>query len=136
MPAKITVRLKEGTTFSREVQDYPGMPSHPFSWADTVGKFDQLVAGRVDTDLANQIEDAVRSVENIQVKDLMTLLHAFRSADAVLVSHISGPARPRGESAQSLVPLEACDVVHQARALVCQAGERWRHLGHRPRHLD
>ena len=45
------------------------------------------------------------------------------------LAHASEPAR-------SLVPLEACDVVHQARALVCQAGERWRHPGHRPRHLD
>jgi 2-methylcitrate dehydratase len=79
IPAKITVRLKDGTTFSREVQDYPGMPSHPFTWADEVGKFDQLVAGRVDTDLANEIKDAVRSVENIQVKDLMALLARVRA---------------------------------------------------------
>jgi 2-methylcitrate dehydratase len=74
MPAKITVRLTDGTTFSREVQDYPGMPSHPFTWADVTGKFDQLVVGRIDTDLADQIKDAVRSVEDIQVKDLMALL--------------------------------------------------------------
>ena len=50
------------------------MPSHPFTWDDEVGKFDQLVAGRIDTDLATQIKDAVCSLENIQVKDLMTLL--------------------------------------------------------------
>jgi 2-methylcitrate dehydratase len=74
MPAKITVRLNDGATFSHEVQDYPGMPSHPFTWDDVTGKFDHLVAGRIDTDLATQIKDAVRSVENIQVKDLMTLL--------------------------------------------------------------
>jgi 2-methylcitrate dehydratase len=79
MPAKITVRLKDGTTFSHEVQDYPGMPSHPFTWDDVTGKFDRLVAGRVDTDLATQIKDAVRSVENIQVKDLMTLLARVRA---------------------------------------------------------
>jgi 2-methylcitrate dehydratase len=74
MPAKITVRLKDGTTFSRGVQDYPGMASHPFTWDDGTGKFDQLVVGRIDTDLATQIKDAVRSVEDIQVKDLMSLL--------------------------------------------------------------
>jgi 2-methylcitrate dehydratase len=74
MPAKITVRLTDGATFSHEVQDYPGMPWHPFTWDDVTGKFDQLVAGRIDTGLATQIKDAVRSVENIQVKDLMTLL--------------------------------------------------------------
>ena len=55
------------------------MPSQPFTWDDVTGKFDRLVAGRVDTDLATQIKDAVRSVENIQVKDLMTLLARVRA---------------------------------------------------------
>jgi 2-methylcitrate dehydratase len=74
MPAKITIRLKDGTTFSREVQDFPGMPSHPFTWDDVTSKFDQLVAGRIGSDLANEIKDAVRSLEHIGVSDLMTLL--------------------------------------------------------------
>jgi 2-methylcitrate dehydratase len=54
------------------------MPSHPFTWDDVVAKFDQLVAGRIDSDLANQIKEAVRSVEQIQVKDLMALLTRVR----------------------------------------------------------
>jgi 2-methylcitrate dehydratase len=74
MPAKITIRLKDGTTFSREVQDFPGMPSHPFTWDDVTSKFDQLVAGRIGSDLANEIKDAVRSLEHIGVSDLMILL--------------------------------------------------------------
>jgi 2-methylcitrate dehydratase len=78
MPAKITVRLIDGTTFTHEVQDFPGTPSHPFTWDDVVGKFDQLVAGRIDSDLANQIKEAVRSLERIQVKDLITLLARVR----------------------------------------------------------
>jgi 2-methylcitrate dehydratase len=78
MPAKITVRLIDGTTFTHEVQDFPGMPSHPFTWDDVVGKFDQLVAHRIDSDLADQIKEAVRSLERIQVKDLITLLARVR----------------------------------------------------------
>jgi 2-methylcitrate dehydratase len=78
MPAKITVRLNDGTTFSHEVQDFPGMPSDPFTWDEVVGKFDQLVAGRIDSDLASEIKEAVRSVEQIQVKDLMALLASIR----------------------------------------------------------
>ena len=74
MPAKITVRLKDGTTLEHEVQDCPGMPSDPFTWKDAVEKFDQLVADRIDSDLANEIKDAVHSLENIKVKDLMALL--------------------------------------------------------------
>jgi 2-methylcitrate dehydratase len=74
MPAKITVRLKDGTTLEHEVEDFPGMPSDPFTWKDAVEKFDQLVADRIDGDLANEIKDAVLSLEHIKVKDLMALL--------------------------------------------------------------
>jgi 2-methylcitrate dehydratase PrpD len=31
MPAKITVRLQDGTTIEHEVQDYPGLASRPLS---------------------------------------------------------------------------------------------------------
>jgi 2-methylcitrate dehydratase len=48
MPAKITVRLQDGTVIEHEVQDFPGMPSDPFTWEDSVEKFDRLVAGRAD----------------------------------------------------------------------------------------
>ena len=41
---------------------------------DAVEKFDQLVADRIDGDLANEIKDAVHSLEHIEVKDLMALL--------------------------------------------------------------
>jgi 2-methylcitrate dehydratase len=74
MPAKITVRLKDGTTLEHEVQDYPGMPSRPFTWDEVVKKFDQLSADRIDTQVATQIKEAVRSLEDIQVSDLTTLL--------------------------------------------------------------
>jgi 2-methylcitrate dehydratase len=74
MPAKITVRLQDGTVIEPEVQDFPGMPSDPFTWEDSVEKFDRLVAGRTDESVIREIKDAVRSLESIQVKDLMPLL--------------------------------------------------------------
>ena len=74
MPAKITVRLQDGTVIEHEVQDFPGMPSDPFTWEDSVEKFDRLVAGRADESVIGEIKDAVRSLESIQVKDLMLLL--------------------------------------------------------------
>jgi 2-methylcitrate dehydratase len=75
MPAWITVRLENGTTFEHEVKDYPGLASHPFTWEDSVEKFDQLVTGRIDGSLSEDIKDAVRSLESIQVKDLTKLLN-------------------------------------------------------------
>ena len=74
MPAKVTVRLKDGTVHTHEVQDYPGMPSHPFTWQDSVDKFDRLVEGRVDESLASEIKDAVRSLEGIRTRELTGLL--------------------------------------------------------------
>src|ERR1700758_1435613 len=74
MPAKIIVRLQGGRVIEHEVPDYPGLASHPFTWEDSVEKFDNLVTGRADDGLFREIKDAVRSLENIQVKDLMKLL--------------------------------------------------------------
>jgi 2-methylcitrate dehydratase len=73
MPAKIVVRLQDGKIIEHEVQDYPGLASRPFTWQDAVEKFDRLVAGRIDAGLSDEIKDA-RSVENIEVRDLMKLL--------------------------------------------------------------
>jgi 2-methylcitrate dehydratase len=74
MPAKITVRLQDGTIIEHEVQDYPGLASNPFTWQDAVDKFDRLAAGRVEEILSGEIKDAVRSLDNIQIADLMQLL--------------------------------------------------------------
>jgi 2-methylcitrate dehydratase len=74
MPAKITVRLQDGQVIEHAVQDFPGLASHPFTWEDSVEKFDRLVAGRVDEGLCREIKDAVHSLESIQVADLMALL--------------------------------------------------------------
>src|SRR5271156_5469464 len=82
MPAKISVRLHDGSVIEHEVQDYPGLASHPFTWEDAVGKFDRLVAGRVDEGLRGEIKDAVRSLESIQVKDLMKLLGSVQTEAA------------------------------------------------------
>jgi 2-methylcitrate dehydratase len=54
MPAKITVRLQDGKVIQHEVQDYPGLASHPFTWEDAVQKFDALVAGRIDNSLSGE----------------------------------------------------------------------------------
>jgi 2-methylcitrate dehydratase len=74
MPAKITVRLQDGKVIEHEVQAYPGLASDPFTWEDSAEKFDRLVAGRADERLCNDIKDAVRSIESIQVRELLNLL--------------------------------------------------------------
>src|SRR5580693_1581458 len=80
MPARITVRLQDGQVVEHEVQDYPGLASHPFTWEEAVQKFDTLVTDRIDEGLSGEIKNAVRSVESIQVRDLMKLLGSIRVA--------------------------------------------------------
>jgi 2-methylcitrate dehydratase len=81
MPAKITVRLDDGTVIEHEVQDYPGLASRPFTWEEEVEKFDRLVAGRADDGVSREIKAAVRSLESIQVKELMELLGRVTSGE-------------------------------------------------------
>ena len=79
MPAKIIVRMQDGNVIEHEVRDYPGLATHPFTWEDAAQKFDTLVAGRVDEGLSAEIKDATRSMENIQVRDLMKLLGSVKA---------------------------------------------------------
>src|ERR1700733_7265901 len=74
MPAKVTVRLQDGTTIENEVQDYPGLASRPFTWDQSVEKFDSLVGGRIDQGICREIKAAVRSLETIQARELTSLL--------------------------------------------------------------
>ena len=72
--SRVTVRLAGGKSYSHEVKDYPGFSTRPFTWEDSVAKFDKLVAGRAEEGLGREIKDAVRSLDNIQVRELMKLL--------------------------------------------------------------
>src|SRR5271169_5758845 len=74
MPAKVVVRLQDGKVIEHAVQDFPGMPSDPYTWEDSVEKFDRLVVGRADESVSRQIKEAVLSLETVQVADLMELL--------------------------------------------------------------
>jgi 2-methylcitrate dehydratase len=86
MPVKIAITLQGGKVIEHSVQDYPGLASHPFTWEDAVQKFDTLVAGRISEGLSREIKDAVHSVENVQVRDLMELLGAVKVGHTALAS--------------------------------------------------
>ena len=73
-PSRVTVRLKSAQSFSHEVSDYPGFPTRPFTWEEISAKFDKLASGHLDAKLSQDVKNAVRSLENIQVSDLTKLL--------------------------------------------------------------
>jgi hypothetical protein len=53
---------------------FSGAPARPFTWKESDAKFDKMVAARIDDGLSRKIKDAVCSLENIQVSELMKLL--------------------------------------------------------------
>src|ERR1700751_3765193 len=55
-PARIPVRLQDGPVIEHQVQDYPGLAAHPFTWEESVEKFDALAAGRIDAGLGRGIK--------------------------------------------------------------------------------
>jgi len=75
--ARIIIRTTDGKVLTHEVTGYPGMPSHPFSWADVVDKFDRLTAGNLSTQLGDEIKDVVKNLGDYQVADLQKLLSAI-----------------------------------------------------------
>jgi 2-methylcitrate dehydratase len=74
VPARVTVRLNGGQSFSHEVKDYPGFPTRPFTWDQVGAKFDRLVGDHADAGLRRDIKAALASLESIQVRELMRLL--------------------------------------------------------------
>jgi 2-methylcitrate dehydratase len=82
MPAKIIVRLQDGKVIEHEVEDFPGLASRPFTWEESVERFDRLAAGHAGEATCREIKDAVHSLENIQVADLMALLGRVKGVPA------------------------------------------------------
>jgi 2-methylcitrate dehydratase len=80
IPSRVTVRLNGGMSYGHEVKDYPGFPTRPFTWETSGEKFDRLAAGRADEGLRGEIKEAVRSLESIQVSDLMKLLSKVKAS--------------------------------------------------------
>ena len=74
LPSRVTVRLKSGQSFTHEISDYAGAPTRPFTWKEIEAKFDKLAAGHATEKSRQKIKNAVRSLEDIQVSDLMKML--------------------------------------------------------------
>jgi 2-methylcitrate dehydratase len=75
--SRVTVRLKNGDSFTHEVSAYPGASTRPFTWNETEAKFDKLATGHTTAKSRQTIKNAVRSLEDIQMSDLMKALSAL-----------------------------------------------------------
>jgi 2-methylcitrate dehydratase len=76
MPTRITVRTREGKTYTRQ-KDLPlGHPGNPMSDQDLEAKFQRLVARRLSAARAKQVIRLVWSLD--QMKDVGTLMPYLR----------------------------------------------------------
>jgi 2-methylcitrate dehydratase len=71
---RITVTLKSGRFFAKEKSDYEGFHTRPMPWERVIGKFEGLAGEAIESSRRREIVDAVRRLDGIDVKDLMTLL--------------------------------------------------------------
>ena len=73
------VRLTSGESFNHEISDFAGDPIRPFSWTEIDAKFDKLAADHATEVSRQKLKNAVRSLEDIQVRDLMKVLNELQA---------------------------------------------------------
>ena len=78
LPSRVAVRLTSGESFTHEISDYAGAPTRPFNWKEIEAKFDKLAAGHAAEKSCQKVKNAVRSLEDIQVSDLMKILSELK----------------------------------------------------------
>ena len=71
---RLRLRLAGGATLAAEKSDYEGFLTRPMSWARVREKFERLAAGRVEPDLAAELAETVSVLDELQTRDLTTLL--------------------------------------------------------------
>ena len=74
MPSRIQITLNDGQVLTREKWDYEGFLTRPMGWNTITKKFKQLTQARIHPSFQRAIEEAVASLENIQVSELTNLL--------------------------------------------------------------
>jgi 2-methylcitrate dehydratase len=79
LPSRVTVRLTSGEWFTHEISDFAGDPIRPFRWNEIDAKFDKLAAGHANEISRQKIKNAVRSLEDMQVSDLMKILSELQA---------------------------------------------------------
>jgi 2-methylcitrate dehydratase len=72
MKTRVSITLKNGTNFTREQEDYHGFFTKPFSWQDTVDKFNRLTGNTINERRKDLIVQQVKKLE--QENDIGGLL--------------------------------------------------------------
>jgi hypothetical protein len=57
----VTVRLRNGESFTHEISDFARAPTRPFTWKEIEAKFDKLAAGHATEKSCEKVKNAVHS---------------------------------------------------------------------------
>ena len=82
MRCKITLKMRDGSTFSIEKKDYEGFYRRPMPPRQVLAKFDSLASAAADVQLRRQITEAVDNLESIPISELCDLLAQARLSSA------------------------------------------------------
>jgi 2-methylcitrate dehydratase len=74
LPCRLTLKLRDGRTFSIEKRDYEGFTTNPPSWESAVGKFEALAEPHTTSSLRGEIAEAVRNLDEVEISQLTDLL--------------------------------------------------------------
>jgi 2-methylcitrate dehydratase len=72
--SKVEIFLKDGKHFAIEKDDHEGFFTRPFSWEKTIGKFQRLCDGVIDSPQQYQIIETIKQLDQVQMSSLHDLL--------------------------------------------------------------
>jgi 2-methylcitrate dehydratase len=79
MPCRIRLGLKDGQTLSVEQRDYEGFNTRPMAWETAAAKFARLAAPFADEGRRRALEETVRHLEAVPIRELTALLAEARN---------------------------------------------------------
>ena len=71
---RLRLRLADGTTLAAEKRDYEGFLTRPMSWERARQKFDRLTGAQLGRERADELAEAVRTLDELDTHDLTALL--------------------------------------------------------------
>ena len=80
---RLRLRLAGGATLAAEKSDYAGFLTRPMSWERAREKFERLAAGWVDPGLAAELAETVAVLDELETRDLTTLLARAGAREAM-----------------------------------------------------
>jgi len=78
MPCRITITLQNGEVLTRDKRDYEGFITRPMQWETAVKKFEQLTQPYISKPCQNEIQNAVKDLDSIRIRDLAAVLGSVK----------------------------------------------------------